>query len=115
MIRLFTAIELILRFLWQVLVSGVSTARIILQPAIAGTPVLASYTYHDLDERGAALLGCMITLTPGTTTLDIDPDRRMLLLHILDARDPAGAAATIGREFERPLRRLFPAAARIAQ
>ncbi|MBS3959214.1 MAG: Na+/H+ antiporter subunit E [Xanthomonadaceae bacterium] len=106
--RLFAAIELLLRFAWQVVVSGVTTARIIIAPRLGAHPVVARFHYAGLDERGAAILGCLITLTPGTTTLDITPDRRELLLHVLDGRHLADAAASIRHEFERPLQRLFP-------
>lgn len=106
--RLFAALELLLRFCWQVVVSGVTTARIIVAPHLGAHPVVARLHYTGLDERGAAILGCLITLTPGTTTLDIGLDRRELLLHVLDGRNLAGSAASIRHEFERPLQRLFP-------
>lgn len=106
--RLFAAIELLFRFSWQVVVSGVTTARIIVVPRLGAHPVVARFHYTGLDERGAAILGCLITLTPGTTTLDIELDRRELLLHVLDGRHLADSAASIRHEFERPLQRLFP-------
>lgn len=109
--RLFAAIELLLRFTWQVVVSGVTTARIILMPSRGARPVVARFRYARLDERGAAILGCLITLTPGTTTLDIDLVRQELLLHVLDGSGLPEAAASIRHEFERPLQRLFPASA----
>lgn len=60
-----------------------------------------------MDERGAAILGCMVSLTPGTTTLDIDMDRRELLVHVLDASDPEAMVAAIRRDFEPGLVTLF--------
>jgi multisubunit Na+/H+ antiporter MnhE subunit len=50
----------------------------------------------------------MITLTPGTTTLDIDMDRREMLLHMLDARAPQQAIDAIRNDFEKYLLILFP-------
>jgi multicomponent K+:H+ antiporter subunit E/multicomponent Na+:H+ antiporter subunit E len=49
----------------------------------------------------------MITLTPGTTTIDIDLERREMLLHVLDASDLDGMLAAIRRDFERYLVVLF--------
>jgi multisubunit Na+/H+ antiporter MnhE subunit len=63
--------------------------------------------FSGLDETGAALLGSLITLTPGTTTLDVDMERRELLLHLLDGSDPEGAVRSIHAELERPLQRIF--------
>lgn len=109
MTRLLAAIELTLRFTWQVVVSGVTTARIILVPRLGANPVVARFRYAHLDERGAAILACLITLTPGTTALDVDLARQELLLHVLNGSGLPEAAASIRHEFERPLQRLFPA------
>lgn len=112
--RLVTVALLVGRFLWQVVTSGLTTAWLIVRPGPRPTPGLARVAFTDLSETGAALLGCLITLTPGTTTLDIDLTRGELLLHLLDASDPTGTAASIRAHFERPLQRLFPAAGRRA-
>jgi len=106
--RLVAAIELLLRFLWQVVLSGLATAWLIVKPGRRPQPMLLRMSYGPIDPRGAALLGCLITLTPGTTTLDVDAERRELLLHLLDDVDPEGAVAGIRHEFERPLKVLFP-------
>ncbi|HAI59415.1 MAG TPA: hypothetical protein DCM32_06005 [Xanthomonadaceae bacterium] len=108
MSRLLTAIGLLLRFIEQVLVSGFDTAWQILRPDKRPVPAYIRMGYGPMDTRGAAILGSMITLTPGTTTLDIDPERRELLLHMLDGSDPKGAIDGIRRHFEAPLLRLFP-------
>ncbi len=106
--RALIGIGLLLRFIGQVLVSGFDTAWQILRPDKRPTPLFLRMSYGAMSPRGAAVLGSLITLTPGTTTLDIDPERKELLLHMLDGSDPAGAVAGIRRHFERPLLRLFP-------
>jgi multisubunit Na+/H+ antiporter MnhE subunit len=53
-----------------------------------------------MGERGAALLGSMISLTPGTTVIDIDVAAREMVLHMLDMSDAASALAAIRRDFE---------------
>jgi multisubunit Na+/H+ antiporter MnhE subunit len=49
----------------------------------------------------------MISLTPGTTTIDIDMERHEMLLHMLDTSDAASAVAGIRHDFERYLVILF--------
>jgi multisubunit Na+/H+ antiporter MnhE subunit len=78
-------------------------------PVVDGPAVLARMQFSDLDPVGAALLGCMISLTPGTTTIDIDMERGEMLLHLLDASDPASTIAIIREQFEPHMRALFPA------
>ncbi|WP_058833824.1 Na+/H+ antiporter subunit E [Luteimonas abyssi] len=102
------ALVLLLRFVWQLIVSGLTTAWLIVRPA-RPRPGLVRMRYRNLDDVGVSILGCLISLTPGTTTIDIDTERGELLLHLLDADDPAGTVAGIRSEFERPLQRLYPA------
>ena len=105
------ALLLLLRFLRAVLVSGLQTVRVILASGRpGGTPppvALLRVGFAPMSERGAALLGAMVSLTPGTTTIDVDMERHELLLHVLDASDPDALVAGIRRDFEPALVRLF--------
>jgi multisubunit Na+/H+ antiporter MnhE subunit len=99
--------RLLARFLGHSALAGVTTARIILrrrQPP-AG---LVRLRYAPMSETGAAVLGAMVTLTPGSSVIDIDSARRELLVHLLDVRTAAAAAAAIRRDFERDIAALFP-------
>lgn len=107
--RAWIAVSLLATFLWQIVASGTVTAWIIVRPGVRPTPALVRMRFAGLSETGAALLGCMITLTPGTTTIDIDMARGEMLLHLLDGADPAAALASVHADFERPLRVLCPA------
>jgi multisubunit Na+/H+ antiporter MnhE subunit len=108
MIRLLLGPWLLFVFLREIVRSGTSTAWLIVRPGRRPVPALARMSYEGLSPTGAALLGSMITLTPGTTTIDVDPERRELLLHLLDGSDPDAVVDGIRTQFERPLRRLFP-------
>jgi len=106
--RLPLAGVLLLRFLWQVLVSGLDTARTVLRPAPLPRAGLIRMEYAPMSESGAVLLACLVTLTPGTTVIDIDPARRVMLLHVLDADQAQAAVAAIRDEFEQYVARLLP-------
>lgn len=95
------------RFLIEVVLSGWATARLIVAGGGEMRPGLARMRYGDLSETGAVALGLLITLTPGTTTVDIDPARRELLLHLLDTARAEETLATIRHRFERYVRVLF--------
>lgn len=103
-----TALGLLLRFIGQVLVAGFDTAWQILRPDKRPVPIYLRMSYGPMNSSGAAILGSLITLTPGTTTLDIDPERHELLLHMLDGSNPEAAVDGIRRNFEHPLLQLFP-------
>lgn len=99
--------RLLLRFAVHSVLAGVSTARIILQrrPPPAG---LVRLRFAPMSETGAAVLGALVTLTPGSSVIDIDLARREMLLHLLDVVQAEAAVASIREEFEQYLARLLP-------
>jgi multisubunit Na+/H+ antiporter MnhE subunit len=105
------ALMLLLRFLRALVVSGLQTVRVILRSSVPGASpppmALLRVRFAPMSAQGAALLGCMVSLTPGTTTLDIDMERRELLLHVLDASHSDALVAGIRRDFEPGLVALF--------
>lgn len=109
--KVIAALNLFLRFLRAVIVSGFDTVRVIIaargpggrQPAVAFLRV----GFAPMSPTGAALLGALVCLTPGTTTINIDMERHELSLHVLDASDPERIVQSIRREFEPSLKTLF--------
>ena len=105
------AVLLLLRFGRAVVVSGVDTLRVIIRSGRpGGTPppvALVRVRFAPMSPRGAALLGSMVSLTPGTTTIDIDMERHELTLHVLDATDTEQLVRGIRDDFEPGLRVLF--------
>jgi multicomponent K+:H+ antiporter subunit E/multicomponent Na+:H+ antiporter subunit E len=106
--RLWAAISLVALFLLQVFVSGVTTALWVVRPGKRPPAGLLRIRYSALDETGAAIYGCMLTLTPGSTVIDIDTERQELLLHLLDASHPERTAARARGALEAHLQQLFP-------
>lgn len=110
--RLSAAIQLLVRFIRAVFVSGFQTVIVILKagrPGGAPPVALVRVGFAPMDRRGAALLGSLVSLTPGTTAIDIDLERGELLLHVLDASDTEAMVDGIRRDFEPGLRSLFGA------
>jgi multicomponent K+:H+ antiporter subunit E len=52
---------------------------------------------------GLTALACIITSTPGTLWVDFDPERRMLMLHVLDLINEGEWVEKIKQRYERPL------------
>ena len=111
MTRLLVLSGLLLRFIRAVVVSGVQTVAVILTSGRrGGTPPPVAFVrvrFAPMSERGAALLGSIVSLTPGTTTIDVDMERRELLLHVLDGSGIDAVVAGIRRDFEPGLQTLF--------
>lgn len=109
MSKLLHALALLLRFSFAVVKSGVHTAVLILRQSSRPEPALVRMKLAPMSESGAALLGSLVTLTPGTTAIDIDLERGELLLHLLDGSDPAATVQQIRAQFEGHVVALFGA------
>lgn len=99
----FNVAKLIFNIIKQTVLSGWDTARVILQDPGVVHSGLTRMSYEALDPKAASLLGAFISLTPGTTTVSIDLQRRELLLHLLDLERRDATVAIIHRDFLQPL------------
>jgi multicomponent Na+:H+ antiporter subunit E len=71
-----------------------------IHPAIIAIPLDVK------SDEGIALLANMITLTPGTTSLHVGNDRKVLYAHVMNASDRSIAQIKDG--FERRVREVLP-------
>jgi multicomponent Na+:H+ antiporter subunit E len=73
-----------------------------LRPAILAVP---------LDVRssgGITLFASMVTLTPGTTSLDVSDERKTLYVHVMDAPDHAASIAAMKSSLEARAKEVLP-------
>lgn len=69
------------------------------------TPGFLGYPVEGLSKLEILVLSHCITLTPGTTTVELSPDFTRLVIHAFDARDPEATVRDIRRELEAPILR----------
>jgi multicomponent K+:H+ antiporter subunit E/multicomponent Na+:H+ antiporter subunit E len=94
---------LVARYVVAAAVSGAATLRLIVRRGPLPPSGFVKLRIGPHTERGAAWLGALVSLTPGTTTISVDPEAREMVLHLLDASEPEAVAASIRRDFELPL------------
>lgn len=102
------AARLALRVLWDIVLSNIEVARRILGRESSIHP---GFVWVPLDIRnghGIAALAGIITMTPGTLSAELSPDQRHLLVHCFHLEDAAATIAQIKRDYETPLREIFP-------
>ena len=94
--------------LWDIVVANVIVAKLILfhRPETL-TPQFLVIPLETRSPYAIAILAGTITMTPGTLSSDVDPERRHLLVHALSTDDPADVIATIKRRYEAPLKDIF--------
>ncbi len=98
-----TMLRLLGVFLKEVVVANLQVAWIIVQPRMPIRPAFIVLPLALRDDLQITALANMITLTPGTLTVDVAPDRSALYVHCLAATDPDAVRAQIKRQFEQPL------------
>lgn len=93
---------LLFNFCKGVLLSSWDTARVILRQTVPSGGLI-HMDYGDLSPTAASLLGALVTLTPGTTVVKIDLEKRELVLHLLNLSHREATLATIHHDFTTPL------------
>lgn len=105
--RFLAGLVLAWRFFSAMLLSAWATSKTILLDKDAPHRGYARLDYGDLSEPGVMVLAAMVTLTPGTSTLDIDTAEHELLLHVLDTSDIEAVLEALRSEFLEPVRVVF--------
>ena len=106
--RLLLAARLIGVVAYDIVLSNLAVARIVLAPASPGRR--AGFLPIPLDTRhGGALaaLAVIVTATPGTSWAGYDPEGNVLTLHVLDLTDEENLIRDFKARYERPLREIF--------
>ncbi len=102
--RVRKAIAFFLHFLQELILANLSVARTVLfEPRDRITPAFVAIPLEAETDAEIVLLANLITLTPGTLSLDVSTDRRVLYIHTLDVKDVDALRAEIKGRLERGL------------
>ena len=105
--RPLVAVRLLLVVLWDIVVSNIQVAKLILGREAKIHP---GFLWLPLDVRNPhaiATLAGIITMTPGTLSTEVSADNRHLLVHCFSLDDEAGTIAQIKQRYEAPLKEIF--------
>lgn len=106
-IKVLPAVRLTRFVLWDILMSNIAVAKLVLgpmsrpQPAWVGVPLTLTH------PTAISLLAAIITTTPGTVSCTIDEEQHVILVHALDCSDPAQMANDIKDRYEVLLLAIF--------
>lgn len=105
--RPLVAVRLLLVVLWDIVVSNIQVAKLILGRE---SKIHPGFLWLPLDVRNPhaiATLAGIITMTPGTLSTEVSADNRHLLVHCFSLDDEAGTIAQIKQRYEAPLKEIF--------
>jgi multicomponent Na+:H+ antiporter subunit E len=97
------------RFLWEMIKANLHVAAIVLNPSRPIRPGIVKIRTALTKDTALTILANSITLTPGTLTVDINPEARELYIHCISVDGTAIDENTkrIGARFERILKEIF--------
>ncbi|MCU7372544.1 Na+/H+ antiporter subunit E [Paucibacter sp. O1-1] len=101
------ALRLVFIVLWDIVMSNLVVARLVLSPAARPQPAWVPVPLALRQPGAISLMASIITMTPGTVSCVVDEERHEILVHALDCRDPLALAAEIKSRYERPLLEIF--------
>lgn len=106
-INIWPAVQLTRYVLWDILISNIAVAKLVLGPMSRPQPAWIEVPLALTQPTAIALLATIITTTPGTVSCVIDEKRHLILVHALDCSDGPQMAADIKARYEVLLLAIF--------
>ncbi len=92
---------------WNIIKANIAVARVVLSPQMEVHPGILAVTMDSCSDIGMTSLANLITLTPGTLTLDVASDTCTLYIHFMNVDDPDALRSEIKNYFERRVVEVF--------
>ena len=101
--------SLVLLFLYELGVSAVRVAIVVLTPDMKAVlrPAIIAFPLSVKSDAEITLLANLITLTPGTLSVDVSEDRSLLYVHTLTLSTREALIADIATGFEAKVREVY--------
>ncbi len=99
--RFVGAVTLFFYFLKELAISSWMVALAALAPRLPDDYGFVEMPLDARDDAEIVLTANLISLTPGTLSVDVSPDRRTLLVHAMFVGDPAATVAAMKDGMER--------------
>ena len=105
--RLFYLIEFSLFYLKEVIMSNLKVAYDVVTPNYYMQPAFIELNIEGLTDRQILFLANLITMTPGTLSLDVPEDKKQLKIHSMYVDDPKAAVEELETQILRRIRNVF--------
>lgn len=92
----------------EIVKSNIAVARVVLSPRLRLNPGIVAIPLDVESDAGITTLANLVTLTPGTVSLDISTDRRTLYIHAFSVDDADALREETKASFERRVKELLP-------
>lgn len=100
-------ISLVFLFVYELVLSTLKVALMVIKPKLDFKPGIIAFPLLAKSDIEITLLANLITLTPGTLSVDVSDDKKTLYVHAIDATNPEAIVADIASGFERKVIEVF--------
>lgn len=87
-------------FLKELTLSAIRVGLLVLRPRLDLKPAFVAFPLTATSDVEITLLANLITLTPGTLSVDVSADRKLLLIHAIDVQERDGLIREIREGLE---------------
>lgn len=105
--RVFQVLSFLVFFSKEMVAANIKMAYYTVQPLSRLRPGIVSVPIDGMSDIEITTLANLITLTPGTLSLDISEDNTRLIVHCMDASDPEAVEREIREGFQRRVKELM--------
>jgi multicomponent Na+:H+ antiporter subunit E len=99
--KLVPAALIVPHFIWELILSNLRVAIDVVSPRMRMRPGIVAIPLEVRSDAEITWLANLVTLTPGTLSLDVSHDRRVLYIHAMDVADAEQLRRDIKAGFER--------------
>jgi multicomponent Na+:H+ antiporter subunit E len=96
-------LSLTLLFVKELVLSALRVAWLVVQPGLSIRPAIIAYPLTVTSDAQITLLANLITLTPGTLSVDVSADKKTLFVHAIDMDSKEALIGSIAAGFERKI------------
>ena len=103
-LRVLLIVRLLAYFVWQLVMSSIQVAWDVITPVQKSRPAIVAIPLDIEEPRQITVLANLISLTPGSLSLDVSPDQKTLYVHGMFVDDPEEMRKKIKSGFEQKVR-----------
>jgi multicomponent Na+:H+ antiporter subunit E len=105
--RVWKSFRLVFFFLWELIISSFRVAWEVITPGDTSRAQIVEMPLDVESDIEILLVTNLISLTPGTLSLDVTPDRKTLIIHAMFVDDPDALVRDLKNGMERMVREVF--------
>ena len=106
-VKVIPALRLFVVVVCDIVVASIDVAKLVLGPTGRIKPAFIEVPLDLQDPFVGTLLASIVSLTPGTVSIDIDRSRWVLQVHALNVDDREAVINAIKTRYEKPLKEIF--------